>query len=63
VNRAFGGVETGTSGNPFRSVGKSAFAVRSGSSVIVVGGSYPEQMIIDRPLTIYATGGTVTIGQ
>jgi hypothetical protein len=63
VSGTFGGFENGAFNNPFRTVGKGAFAVRSGSNVYVVGGSYPEHVTIDRPMTINAYNGTVTIGQ
>jgi len=61
-NSGFGGTELGTTSNPFNSLIEASFAVIRGSTVYVNGGAYPEQVTIDKAMTLQAVNGTVVIG-
>jgi hypothetical protein len=72
VDRANSGTEDGSAANPYNTFTEGAFRVAAGGSVSIQAGSYPETLVlvtkdpaglvIDRPMTIQATGGSVTIG-
>ncbi len=63
VDGSFSGEELGTLSNPFNSVHKGVFAVISGSDLYVEAGSYDEQLVIEKPMTVNARNGVVVIGQ
>ena len=60
---SYSGFERGTSGQPFNRVVEGVFAVVAGHNVHVAAGSYNEQVILDKPMTLNAYNGTVVVGQ
>jgi hypothetical protein len=62
VDTANNGYEDGTISNPFNRVYEGVGHVIPGGTVYIAPGSYPEEFIADRPMTLQSTGGTVTIG-
>lgn len=53
----------GTVGKPVSTVTAGKEKVASGGTVIIAAGSYPESLVIDEPMTLEASGGTVVIGE
>ncbi|NIP27850.1 MAG: hypothetical protein GWN67_27285 [Phycisphaerae bacterium] len=56
------GFENGTMAFPFNTPAKSVQIVIPDGTVYIYSGSYPESLIVNRPVTLIATGGMVTIG-
>ena len=63
VDRNAQGLQNGESNHPFRTVQKGFRAVSANGNLRIRPGSYNERPIINQPMTIYSTGGLVTIGQ
>jgi subtilisin family serine protease len=64
VDFAFNGAECGSSANPFDSLAEAVAVVGSGGTISIKPGSTNETASgINKPLTLKAVGGTVTIGQ
>ena len=63
VDWANTGVENGTIANPFNTVVEGVQVVIPDGAVYIRSGSYPEILNFNRPVTLLATGGPVTIGQ
>ena len=61
--RNISGIEDGTVTSPFNTVTEGSEVVLPGGMVSIANGNYPEQITIGQPMTLTATGGTVTIGQ
>jgi hypothetical protein len=55
------GSEDGTISHPFDTAVEGVQAVIPGGTVYIAPGSYPESFIANRPMTLMAYGGTVTI--
>ena len=53
----------GTEGRPVSTVARGREMVAPGGTVIIAAGSYPETLVIDEPMTLQASGGTVVIGE
>jgi thiol-disulfide isomerase/thioredoxin len=53
----------GTEGKPASTVTAGKEKVTPGGTVIIAAGSYPESLVIDDPMTLHASGGTVVIGE
>lgn len=62
VNWAYGGASTGSAAQPWQSVGSGVYSALVGGEVRVQAGSYPENLTINKILTINAMNGVVTIG-
>ena len=56
-------MEDGTLTYPYSSVGEGIDAVSNGGSVLIFNGSYPETLIVRKPVTLEANGGPVIIGE
>jgi len=54
--------ETGTSAQPFNTVTEGVNAASAGQTISIAADTYGETMTIAKPMTLTATGGTVTIG-
>jgi hypothetical protein len=65
VNGSYTGTEQGTVTQPFNTVEEGVFAVRAGTAytLYIEAGSYDEQMVIDKAMTLRSRNGVVTIGQ
>jgi endonuclease/exonuclease/phosphatase family metal-dependent hydrolase len=53
----------GSRSNPYHNLTAALNAAAPGDVIVVQSGFHPERLIIDKPLTITATGGPVVIGQ
>lgn len=53
----------GTEGKPVSTVATGKEKVAPGGTVIIAADSYPESIVIDEPMTMQASGGTVVIGE
>lgn len=62
VNWAYGGASTGSAAQPWQTVGSGVYSALVGGEVRVQAGSYPENLTINKALTINALNGVVTIG-
>jgi hypothetical protein len=62
LNASFAGTETGTAANPFNTLMEGNFAVLRGSEIFMQAGSYSEQLVLDKAVTLTAVGGSVVIG-
>ncbi len=62
VNSAYTGAEQGTPTQPFRTTSAANNFAWNGSRIRFNAGSYPGAITFNKPLTLIATGGTVTIG-
>lgn len=56
------GYEDGTITNPFDTVIEGITAVEASGTAVIADGVYPENLTIDKALTLTATGGVATIG-
>lgn len=63
VDNLYSGAESGTSCNPYNTLGEGVAGAPSGYRVLVRSGSYPVNPIINRNVTLQAIGGLVRIGQ
>ncbi|MFH1277282.1 MAG: hypothetical protein ABIK65_02745 [Candidatus Eisenbacteria bacterium] len=65
VNGSFGGYESGSATNPWNTMIEGHSGTFDGGTISVAPGSYPEGLIVARPLTIQRWGstGTVVIGE
>jgi hypothetical protein len=63
VAHDYDGLEIGSETQPFNRVIEGVFAVPASSIVYVQAGAYDEQLVLEKPLTLRAINGTVTIGQ
>ena len=62
VNGAYFGFEDGSLFFPYNTVREGAWGVTHfGGTVSVTGGTYPETLLLNRPMTLQTSGGTVTI--
>lgn len=62
VNGGYVGFENGTLIFPYNTVREGVWGVNHfGGTVSVTGGTYPETLLLIRPMTIQTSGGTVTI--
>jgi hypothetical protein len=57
------GEEHGGPANPYNTVAEGLACAVPGGQVVISTGLYPENLTINQPVTLTATGGTVTIGQ
>ncbi len=57
------GTEDGTAANPYNTVKEGTQAVFPNGTVSIANGGYTDRITIWQPMTLTATGGTVTIGQ
>lgn len=57
------GTEDGTAAHPYNTVKEGAEAVYPNGTVSIANGGYTDRITIWQPMTLTATGGTVTIGQ
>ncbi len=57
-----GGAENGTSSNPYDTANEGICATLDNGTVRIASGSYNETLVLDRPMTLLATGGTARIG-
>jgi hypothetical protein len=55
--------EDGSFDHPYNTVQEGVAAVRDDGLVYIRAGNYNERVTIIRPMTLFATGGTVTIGE
>jgi hypothetical protein len=62
VDLSHGAFEDGSSANPFNTVIEAVLFVPDHGHVRILPGTYSEVMIIDKPLTLHSSGGTVVIG-
>jgi len=64
VDKDFTGCpQHGTKGKPVSTVTAGKEKVALGGTIIIAAGSYPESLVIDDPMTLHASGGTVVIGE
>jgi nitrous oxidase accessory protein NosD len=65
VDGSYTGWEEGTVTQPFNTVIEGAFAVRRGTAhtLYIEAGSYNEQIIIDKAMTVRSRNGVVILGQ
>ncbi|MBI3951710.1 MAG: trypsin-like peptidase domain-containing protein [Acidobacteria bacterium] len=67
VNGAYSGEELGTPSKPFRTITAANNLINqsnwNGARIKIQAGCYPEQVTFSRPVTLLASGGTVTIGR
>jgi len=61
VNDSYNGTEEGTVSQPFNRVIESVYAVERGEDVFLDDGTYDEEIVIDKALTLLSTGGNVII--
>jgi len=62
VNWSYNGFSTGSLSQPWQTVGSGVYSALVGGEVRVQAGSYPENLTINKTLTINAMNGTVTVG-
>lgn len=63
VDNSYTGTEWGTAAQPFRSILKAVYAVKSGEDVYIDTGTYNERFTINKAMTLHSMNGTVVIGQ
>lgn len=63
VDNQASGPEDGGSCDPFNTVAEAVAVVPAGDRVLIRSGSYPPPLIVTRPLTLHAIGGTASIGR
>jgi hypothetical protein len=56
------GPEDGSQAHPYNTAQEGVNVVSPGGAVIISAGSYAEDFVVNRPATIVASDGTVTIG-
>ncbi|WP_442582830.1 VCBS domain-containing protein [Mesorhizobium sp. ASY16-5R] len=66
VDGSYGGVSTGSQSEPFNSISAAIAAASANDKIIVRGGTYGENIVIDKPLTLVSesgAGSTTITGQ
>jgi hypothetical protein len=63
VDRAYAGEETGEPHKPFNTVGEANSLAWNGARIKIKAGSYPETLTFAKRLTVFAHGGTASIGK
>jgi hypothetical protein len=63
VDRANTGFEDGSMTHPYSTVNEGVSAVDSQGTVLIQSNSYPESLVIERPMELDTLGGSVVIGE
>ena len=63
VDAGYAGLEWGTLHEPYNTLGEGLYWASDGSTIVMFPGTYPQNLTIDRPMTIMAKDGIARIGQ